>query len=326
MKPQLTISTGPIPFFYYRKKLSIFYHKNYKQKIKGITPLPEALKMYGGHYGVARSLIHGLQELGTIDFNYNPNSLSKLADTVIVLGGGLSPIKQGIKLKKTGRIKKLVVGPNVAVWPFEELGAPEIDLLITPSSWPGQFWADVDENISLKKLRAWPAGVDVKYWVPDSEIQPNKTGKKLLFYKKRPIKSQYEACWKIAKNNGFEVIELVPGNYSFEDYKELLNQVDFLVHFVEQESQGLSTLEAWAMNVPTIVWNPGYWHYRMRNFKSSSAPYMTNKTGTFFKDESEFEQLIQENYLQKELYQPRNWVLKNMTDSICAQKLLDIIF
>ena len=134
-----------------------------------------------------------------------------------------------------------------------------------------------------------------------------------------------EKCKQKAEENGFEVIELQRGGYTLEDYKELLNKVDFLVHFVEQESQGISLSESWSMNVPTIVWNPGNWSYNLMNIKCSSAPYLVKETGLFFRDEEDFSQIITKGQLKPEAFDARKWLICNLTDAKSAEILLNIV-
>jgi hypothetical protein len=99
---------------------------------------------------------------------------------------------------------------------------------------------------------------------------------------------------------------------------------DIVVYFVEQESQGIALFEIWASNTPTFVWNPGYWQYNMKNFRSSAAPYLTSKTGRFFRDKLEFEALIRDENIVSECT-PRAWVLEHGTHKRAAEVFLNAI-
>jgi glycosyltransferase involved in cell wall biosynthesis len=171
-----------------------------------------------------------------------------------------------------------------------------------------------------KKIAIWPAGVDTDEWKPQQKNESNT----LLFYSKRPEKKLFEGCLEIAKYFGYRAKVLNYGNYSTTEYFNLLINVDFLIHFVEQESQGISLLESWAMDVPTLVWNPGIFQYKNKNYEASSAPYLTEQTGRFFRDLEEFTLLFKQGNLDLSNYSPRNWVLENMTDEKCAQKLVKL--
>jgi len=83
-----------------------------------------------------------------ISFNYNPVLLASVADTVIVLAG-IRALRQAIKLKQEGKIKRLYVGPNVVVFSSDYdsiLAQPEVDAAITPSDWVNDLYL---ENILL---------------------------------------------------------------------------------------------------------------------------------------------------------------------------------
>jgi hypothetical protein len=322
MSEKITILTGKAPFFYYERKAKIIY-KSLLQKYRGYKPLPGELSMYGGHYGVSRSMIEGLQKIGYTNFNYNPSHLSQIGD-VVVVSGNMNALRQAIKWKKKGKIKRLIAGPNLCVLPtdYPEISSPEIDTYIVHADWSVNLYETLCPSLK-GKMATWPAGINEEYWQPNKG--QSKTGKKILFYKKRPDKYLYDACIRIAKKYNFEVTELIWGNYTIEQYKTVLSQTDFLVHFVEQESQGISLSEAWSMNIPTIVWNPGFIQYGLQNFPCSSAPFLTNSSGRFFNDIETFENLFRTNQFSKELYDARSSIINSLTDKASATILLAII-
>jgi hypothetical protein len=322
MNEKITILSGKAPYYYYERKVKIFC-KTLLKKFRGYNPSPGELAMYGGHYGVTRSMIEGLQKIGYTNFNYNPSSLSQIGDIVLVVGG-IPALQQAIKWKKSGKIKQLIAGPNLCILPtdYPEIASPEINTYIVHADWNVEQY----ENLcpALKgKMAKWPVGIDINYWKPQEGQL--KTGKKILFYKKTVEEYLYNECLTIAKKNGFEVIELIRGGYSFDQYKNLLNEVDFLIHFANSESQGISLAEAWGMNVPTMVFNPGIWSYKGYNFPCSSAPLLTDSTGHFFNNSNGFKDLFQTNKFSSALYAPRQWTTENLTDERSAAILLNII-
>ena len=322
MNEKITIIAGKVPFFYYKRKIKIFFEP-FLSKYFNYKPSRGELLMYGGHYAVSRSLIEGLYKMGYTNFNYNPSSISKVGDVVLVIAD-IYALKQAIKWKKEGRIKKLIAGPNLCVFPtdYPEISSTMIDKYITHSQWCIDYFVELCPNLKYK-MALWPAGVDDSYWLPDFTVEKN--GKKILFFNKQPNKKMYSKCLEIALKYGFEVIELVHGKYALEEYKTNLNKVDFLIHFMDHESQGISLSEAWCMDVPTMVWNPGMWTPGHMNIKCSSAPLLCDKTGVFFKNEIEFENLFKQNLLNKALYSPRSILLKNYTDIKVTEIFLNIV-
>ena len=312
---KITVITKPISKVYNILKLfQIFYFKIFNKKIPDLK--------WGGHPAVTRSIVEGLEKIGA-EFNYNPKNINNIGDVVYV-PGGRQALKWAIKMKQKNKIKKLVAGPNHVVLPSEKgslIKSKYIDLYLTNSQWVKDFYLE-DSPELVEKIAIWPAGVNTDFWKPDGD---KKEEKKVILYYKRPITKMFNECKKILELNGYDVETIYYGDYNIKEYREMLNCSTFLVHFVEQESQGLSLLEAWSMNVPTLVWNPGYYHFdNGKNYFSSSAPYLTENTGKFFKNSKDFEKIILDNF-EINSYCPRDFVLKNMSDEVCAYKLIKLL-
>lgn len=303
----ITILTEPSLSFSYRLKRSI---KNLIKK----HLLKRPINPYAGHYAVVRSLLEGLK-IHEYPHNYNPTRLADCADHVHVLAG-VETLKCAIQLKRSGKIKRLTAGPNIVISSADENGivaSPEIDRYFVNSDWT--IAAYLLDNPKLKgRLDKWPAGVDPSAW----DIPKVETVKPVaLFYNKRPEYHLYERCKEIAKEAGYEVKEIICGHFKHEDFKTALAQAKVAVFFVEQESQGIALQEIWASNTPTFVWNPEIWMYKNVNYACCSSPYLTEKTGAFFKTATDFDVLI--NNPLPSVFEPRKWVLEHMTDEICAR-------
>jgi hypothetical protein len=307
----ITILTEPSFLFFYTLKKEM---KNFiKKKL-----LNRELPKYAGHYAVVRSLIDGLEKINQ-EYNYNPTSNSNIAEHVHVLAG-VNTLKAAIRLKQKGKIKKLTAGPNIVISSADQngiVGSKEIDRYFVNSDWT--IAAYLLDNPKLEnRVDKWAAGVDEKIW-DLQKIEPNK--QVVVFYKKRPENNLYEFCKKKTLESGFEIIEIICGHFTHQEFRTALQKASFVVYFVEQESQGIALQEIWATNTPTFVWNPEIWMYNNQNYSCTSAPYLTEKTGAFFRTEKDYQQLLQEPFLHK--YTPRDWILENMTDAICAKKFIE---
>ena len=84
-------------------------------------------------------------------------------------------------------------------------------------------------------------------------------------------------------------------------------------------------LEAWAADVPTLVWNPRTFYWKGCCYDSDSSPYLTEATGAAFDDETSFQKLLVEGYAERCHYSPRAWLLQHLTDSASAVGLLAVI-
>lgn len=278
---------------------------------------------YRGHYAVTRSLIEGLKIAG-IPHNYNPTFSKDLARTVLVLAG-VRTLKQAIKFKEIGLIDKLFAGPNIVLFSSDHnslLANPLIDKVITPCDWVSNHY--IEHNPSLEnRCLIWPAGVETTFWKPCS-LQ--KRRRILIFEKqnKGPV-GPVEPYVQYIKGLGYEVEVIKYGSFKHPQYLECLQNAQLMLGFVVDESQGLAWAEAWSTNVPTLLWRNEINTHQGVTYQTSTAPYLTNETGLFFDDIDDFK--LQFNFWEKNKakFRPREWTMKNMSDEVCAQRLIDMI-
>lgn len=267
-----------------------------------------------GPAGVANSLIRGLKELQE-PFKVNKQHAN---GTAIVLSG-VKVLKDLILAKQRGEIDKLIAGPNIVVSPDDAdriMHSPEIDNILVPSQWVKDFYAVVSPNL-LDKVFIWPSGV---------EIPAEHTEKKydFLIYNKLAKESIFSEIVNSLNSSGFSYQVIEYGKFQQKDYFALLNQSRFLIYLSRSESQGLAMFEAWARNIPTLVWEPGFVVSRgIRINGFTSSPYLTESLGLRFKDISEFNNQV--SGLQLGNFSPREYTLNHYTDSYSAKKLLELI-
>ena len=109
-----------------------------------------------------------------------------------------------------------------------------------------------------------------------------------------------------------------------DEYKKLLTKCQFAVFLSESEMQGMALAESWAMNVPTLVWNPMQCSSGGVFFRTSSAPYLTEVLGDSWKTVEELESLLDQFPDKLKTYSPRAWTKKNLTDEASVCQLLEI--
>ena len=322
MANSLTILTDPIPYgdkFIYQYLKFFFIKLHYFiKKIFGMQ-----VPKYRGHPAVSRSLVEGLKQL-SFDFNYNPLSVLDLHETVLVLSG-VETLKQAIGLKKKKKIRKLFAGPNIVIFSQDHnniLASEEIDIVITPASIINELY--ILDNPSLKdRIKAWPAGVDTNYWVPDLLKQSHQ----ILIYEKQikgPVGPVDPYVHLLEKMN-YKVKVINYGSYSLSEFLFELQKSVLMVGFVTDESQGIAWAEAWSTNVPTFLWYNEINTYRGRAYNCTTSPYLSNDTGVFFDDIIDFEIKFRQWERQEFNFEPRKWCIENMSDVVCAQKLVSII-
>jgi teichuronic acid biosynthesis glycosyltransferase TuaG len=294
-----------------------------KEQIPGYKRI--ASVSYGGHFGVTRSLCFGLAQLADegVTFNYNPTRERDIFSNVIVLDG-IGVLNDCIRYKASKNIKTLFAGPNLMVRSNEfnnVLANMHIDRVVVPSKWVKRAY--IEDQPSLDgRIVIWPAGVNHTDFNPEVIAKMNHT---ILLYQKNAPETLLDSVRKTILDQGFEVIDLKYGNHSQQEYKQILNRVHAAVVMSKSESQGIGLLEAWSMNVPTFIWeNTFELIIKGKLFlEHSSAPYLTDSTGIFFSDIDELIVGLKSLKKNEINFNPRSWVLNNMTDKIAARNLVN---
>ncbi len=323
MKPKLTILTDPVPAGVHALQE---YGYRVARRVKRLISrrLHTHHPKYGGHTGVTRSVVEGMAKIGA-NFNYNPSNENDLADIVHVVGG-VRALRQMIRFKQQGRIKKLFAGPNIVVLSTDMdsiLASPAIDGVINHCDFACELWA-ADHPQLLSKCFRWPAGVDTKYWQPD----PARARNRILIFDKRnedDDPGRVIPYVEHLRSMGWQVDVLVRcgvKGYTHEQYRMLLQNSCLMLGFtIGSESQGIAWAEAWSCDVPTLILRNSLNTYKERAFECSTAPFLTDATGLFFDDLNHFK--TQFNFWQtnREQFYPRAWVLENMSDEVSARLL-----
>lgn len=329
--PKLTVLTDPIPC---GRHFFTEMAKSLGRPVKNILrPLPPFVKnqKYRGHFAVTRSLVEGLKQIGAY-FNYNPKRLRDVGEVVAVLSG-VGTLRQTIQWKKQGRIRKLLAGPNILVWPSEhpEIAAPEVDVCITPCDWTNEGY-ELDLPSLRGRCRAWPAGVNTNKWKPsDVDIE---TRKGITVFVKGVfdglnLPKEYLECLHESgfyENNTHFIFRGNDRTYTPNEYYRKLAQSKLMIGFSMSESQGIAWAEAWSMDVPTLICHNEENVILGKVTRVSTAPYLAPENGRFFDNVEDLGLLLKNINEEKIQFSPRRWVLENMSDEVCAYKLLTLAY
>lgn len=291
----------------YTRTNNPFTKEFWKWNIKKIT------KKYSGPDAVLDSLARGLQEQN-IPFEINP--LKPKYDTIHVVSG-VKALEDRIKSKKDNQI--LIAGPTIALSPTEHdslLCNEKIDIILTPSNWVKDFYLSLVNTLE-DKIYNWPSGVHIPKTKTSSQGP-------ILVYKKDIAEDIFEdVIQKLEKNNlSYEVISY--GNFSHQDYISKLQKTPLLIYLQKTESQGLALQEAWAHNVPTLVFQGTEWRHQNYSWNDPkiSAPYLTDETGLFF-NLNNFEEKLEQ--VKNSDISPQEYCKGNLSDSQSVSLLFDII-
>lgn len=280
-----------------------------------------------GPSALVRSLTDGLKKI-KYPFNTDPLFERNISQFTHVLSHP-DTLSLAIKLKEKGIIKHLSAGPNIVVHPDQIkniIDSKIIETYLVPSKWTYDYYLPYFKD-QEERLKIWYAGVDTNHWKPN---QNQKKNIGVIYYKTKEETILKEAI-KILneKNIKYKLVEY--GKYTHESFKQDLINAKFMICISRSESQGIFLAEAWSMDVPTLVWNPGYAildEGKSNEIKVSahSAPYLTNETGAEFKSENDIKTSFNSFYQKIIEFTPRDWVLQNMSDEISARDLINKIF
>jgi hypothetical protein len=322
-RPFLTVLTAPIPNT--GRRLYHGVRRRLRPLVKPGLPLPK-MSPYPGHYAVVRSVVEGLRAIDA-DFNFNPRRTCELGR--VVYAPENAALRQAAGFKRHGKVDYLVAGPVNALFPDEADGVlltPEIDCLIVASEWARGLYLDAPQLV--EKFVACPCGVDTRFWQPTGRPRKNIA----LVYWKSGNESFCRGVEEVVVNCGLEPRRLRSAHgehalFAPDDYRRRLDESAIGVFLSTFETQGLALVEAWSMDVPTAVWDPqATTEWRGRTFQAgSSAPYLTPMTGRRWRTIDELEPTLRNMLAERSTFQPRAWVLANMTDAICARALYEII-
>jgi len=288
----------------------------------------EALKRYArfflrksrGPQAVDASIIRGLNEL-VFDYQLNDPWPKFDGRSVIFVNNSLDALRWAIGLKRKGKIGRLIAGPNLVIDPHDAdnlILSPEIDRVIVPSLWVQEAYLLSAPELK-DKIFSWPAGI-----ADDGLGAYQGTKKPLLYIKNVPVDVRK---WVEESLAGSCYETIVYGNFSRREYLDRLERTSFLVYLQESESQGISLLEAWMKDVPTLVWSAGGVDFSGLRISRAdvSAPYLNEESGAFFPDVSRLRELLQDLKERRLSFSPRKYYLSKFTDKKCAEELIKLI-
>lgn len=280
------------------------------------------IKKITGHYAVTRSVLDGLEKIKYKSYNYNPLFEKELNQNVIVLSG-IEVLQKMIKLKEAKKISKIYAGPNIMVRSNEYnglLGSPVIDKVIVPSEWVKKAY--IEDMPSLEeKIIIWAAGVNENLF--DENLNSN-FEKKILIYNKFQNIEFIDSITNLLSSLNLKYHIINYGEYKLEDYKHKLMQSSLMLFLSNSESQGIAVHEAWFMNVPTFILQTENLVINNKVYSEfSSAPYVEEKNGDYFKNITELTSLLKNFHAEK--YTPKKIALEKYTDRACILDLLNKI-
>lgn len=210
---------------------------------------------------------------------------------------------------------------------------PNVKKILVPGAWMKLMC----KPFYHEKVEAWPVGIDTEKWHP--KIKVVKPAIDFLIYDKirwehdkfeieliNPILNELKS-----QNLSYDIIRY--GHYNHEELIQKLGLSKAVIFLCEHETQGIAYQQILATNTPILAWDrggfwqdPSYYPNKVKYQPVSSVPYWDDRCGIKFKTLSEFNHKLEE-FLNKgnaKLYSPRNFILDNLSLTVCAKKYIDI--
>lgn len=203
-----------------------------------------------------------------------------------------------------------LLGPNVEFEKYiDVIHQFKKSFVLVPSQWVSPI---IEKRLKIEetRIRVWASGINEIFWAP-STARTERT--LILIYVKRESDDQLDVVKNYLESMEIEYKVCKYGNYTPKVFKRVLSKTRAAIWLGGTESQGIALLQAWSMDVPTLVLrNETYMDpVSSKSYKASSAPYLSASTGKF--SESDRIQISDlEDFLkQTEEFEPREFVLDN---------------
>jgi glycosyltransferase involved in cell wall biosynthesis len=202
--------------------------------------------------------------------------------------------------------------------------------VLLPGAWMKEMWRPYwDDAVAV-----WPVGIDTDRW------QPHDPAKKpfdvLLYDKVRWDHARYESSLiepirGMLRQAGRSFREIRYGAYRETEFEAALAQCRAMVFLCEHETQGIAYQQALAAGVPILAWDrggywqdPAYFPDKVKFQPVTSVPYWDERCGRTFAAVEAFDDALRRFWdeLQSGRYDPRAYILDNLTLEKCAQHYL----
>jgi hypothetical protein len=280
-----------------------------------------------GHKRVFLNLCAGLDRLGVHyrlnDYNYARRNPHELACII-----GKAHVLDKIEWKNP-----ILFGAAVFSHPLDDLLLFErlpVRKVLLPGAWMKEMWRPYwDQPIAV-----WPVGIDTARWSPADAAQ--KRFDVLLYDKVRWDHAHYETALiepirRKLRDSSHTFREIRYGFYREEQFHAALAECRTMIFLCEHETQGIAYQQALSASVPILGWDrggywqdPAYFPAKVKFQPVTSVPYWDARCGRIFAAIEEFDEGWRQFWdeFQSGRYDPRAYILENLTLEKCAQHYL----
>ena len=222
--------------------------------------------------------------------------------------------------------KNTLVGPNLVVVPTD---IPQLwyhfKNVLVPCQWVKDMYEtfEITENVNI---HVWPVGIDTDKFSPGWVSKDNDC---LIYFKRGSEETKQELIRLLdVYELSYELITY--SSYTEEQLIDVARRSRFCVTITGTESQGIAYQEILSMGVPCYVVDKPVWDDQPQHeCPATSAPYFDDRCGIKCPDLSKLEEFIDELFFEQVLaksnYDPRKYILENLTLEKCASEYVKLL-
>jgi glycosyltransferase involved in cell wall biosynthesis len=224
--------------------------------------------------------------------------------------------------------KPVIYGPHFSVFPDSRMVqlANKNCVYIQPSQWVVDFWSKSTYCHNVK-IEAVPFGVDTNKFSPNND-DTLKSNVLIYVKRRRPEEINFVVSYLRERNIPFRIFDYLLG-YDEQDYLSYLKSCKFAIWLSAHESQGFALEEALSCGVPILVWNVRLlsqeYGSRYPDIKATTIPYWDDRCGEVFYIEEEMHEAFEKFIDRLDGYNPREFVMENLSMEKCEKKFLDVV-
>ena len=215
----------------------------------------------------------------------------------------------------------VLLGPNIALnlkeLPYLRPQVNKNSIYLQPSKWSKMYW--LDEGFNECKVEEWSVGIDTELF---HHVDRSNLAKKVLVYYKQRNSHELDTCIDLLKNCGIDFSVLKYGDYNENQFMDNLKKCTLCIWIGCDESQGIGLQEALSTNLPIIVVEDQ--NSKNKRFDATPAPYFNYKCGIILNSIDSLNESVIRSFDPK-IYNPRNYILENLTLEICAKEFVNKI-
>jgi hypothetical protein len=234
---------------------------------------------------------------------------------------------------------KFIFGPHLSIFPdnvetIEMMKGPNT-IYVQPSEWTVDAWKTyrIADNLICNNLNmeVLPFGVDTDKFNNLNDVPRNNKTSVFLYIKYRNNHDINLIIDFLHKRNIHFKIFSYQQKYSETEYLEYLKQSKYGIWVGGHESQGFALQEALSCNIPLFVWsvesmNQTYDdNYNFDDIKATTIPYWDQRCGEYFHTPTELDSKFDLFLSKLDTYQPREYVVENLSFDACEMRLMNII-